>query len=143
MSFYKKNQLSKIIIKKLLKDIFAKYPVEFAYLFGSMASGQAGPLSDVDIAVYLEYHLPEKQQEEIIGALRSDIEKVLQMPDKIGLVLLNEELPPALERDIVYDGKLIYVKNDTARAYYETDVICRWLDYKPHHDRFMKEILNS
>lgn len=46
-------------------------------------------------------------QEETVGALRSDIEKALQMPDKIGLVLLNEELPPALERDIVYDGELI------------------------------------
>lgn len=92
--------LSLKIIKRFLKDIFAKYPVEFAYLFGSLARGEDGPLSDADIAVYLKRRLSKDTQEETIGALRSDIEKALQMPDKIGLVLLNEELPPAIDKFI-------------------------------------------
>ena len=140
---FNKQQLSKKIIKHLLKDIFAKYPVEFAYLFGSYATNEAGQLSDIDIAVYLDQNLREQEQEQTIGALRSDIEKALQMPDKIGLICLNQELAPFLERNIVYDGELIYEKNDTARVYYESGAICRWLDYQPHHNRFMKENLHS
>lgn len=31
--------------------------VKFAYLFGSVASGKAGPLSDLDLAVYLDGRL--------------------------------------------------------------------------------------
>ena len=30
------------------------YPVTLAYLFGSAARGEATPLSDVDVAVYLD-----------------------------------------------------------------------------------------
>jgi predicted nucleotidyltransferase len=125
-----------------IKTILQKHKeVLFAYLFGSYANGDNGPLSDVDIAVYLKNNLLSEEQENIAGALRSDLEKELQMPDKVGLVLLNEELPPALEHDIVYNGKLIYVQNETARSYYEAETICRWLDYKPHHERMMQEIL--
>lgn len=69
------------------------------------------------------------------------LEKTFKMPDKVDMVLLNEELPPALERSIVYDGELIYVKNDVVRMYYESDAVLRWLDYEPHHNKLMREIL--
>ncbi len=42
-------------LKRRLKPAFEKFPaVKFAYLFGSVAEGEAGPLSDIDIAVYLD-----------------------------------------------------------------------------------------
>ncbi len=138
--FFMLNQQT---ITSALQPIFSRYPVRFGYVFGSYASGDTGPLSDLDIAVYLDYELGARQQEELIGEIRADIEKQLAMPDKVDLVLLNQELPPALERSIVYDGQLIYNKDDTARAYFESDAICRWLDWKPHHDRFMQEILSA
>ena len=38
-----------------LGDAICTVPgVLFAYLFGSQATGRAGPLSDVDVAVYLD-----------------------------------------------------------------------------------------
>ncbi|MBE9485923.1 MAG: nucleotidyltransferase domain-containing protein [Desulfuromonadales bacterium] len=43
-----KNALDKI------NSLLAQAPhVQFAYLFGSCARGDTGPLSDIDIAVYL------------------------------------------------------------------------------------------
>lgn len=133
--------LTLALIQHSLQPIFSRYPIKFGYLFGSYATGDTGPLSDLDIAVYLDYQLPEAEQEEIVGQIRADIERQLSMPDKIDLVLLNQELPPALLRSIVYDGQLIYNQDDTSRAYFESDVICRWLDWKPHHDRLMQDIL--
>lgn len=42
-------------ISKKLSAIFEKIErVEFAYLFGSFARGDAFPFSDIDIAVYLK-----------------------------------------------------------------------------------------
>lgn len=130
-------------IQKNLEEILAKYPVHCGYLFGSCAQGNQGPLSDLDLAIYLETNLKEEQQEKITVAIQEMVAKALHLPDKVDVVLLNQELPPALERNIVYDGKLIYVKDDAARAYYEADAIKRWLDYKPHHTKLMREIFVS
>lgn len=46
-----------------------------------------------------------------------------------------------IERAIVYEGKLVYEDDLDERAFYEAAVISRWLDYKPHHDKLMAEIL--
>lgn len=130
-------------IQQKLKVILAKYPVNCGYVFGSGARGDRGPLSDLDLAIYLETDIKEEQQEEITAAIQEKAERALHLPEKVDIVLLNQEVPPALERNIVYDGRLIYVKNDTARAYYEADAIKRWLDYQPHHAKLMREILIS
>lgn len=130
-------------IQPQLKKILAKHPVNCGYLFGSIAENNPGPLSDLDLAVYLEVNLKENEQEEIIATIQNEIEKKLHLANQVDIVLLNQELPPALERNIVYDGKLIYIKDDIARAYYEADVIKRWLDYQPHHAKLMREIFVS
>jgi predicted nucleotidyltransferase len=43
-----------------LKRIFEQRGVVLAYLFGSQATGRAGPLSDVDFAVLLDQRLPRR-----------------------------------------------------------------------------------
>ena len=45
--------------KAQIRQILLKYPVEFAYLFGSYTTGNTGPLSDVDFAVYFREKLSE------------------------------------------------------------------------------------
>jgi predicted nucleotidyltransferase len=44
--------------------------VVFAYLFGSAATGRLRPLSDVDVAVYLDETAdPVEARQEVVGAL--------------------------------------------------------------------------
>ena len=38
-------------IKEICKEVFDKYDIEFAYLFGSYAKGKQKPTSDVDIMI--------------------------------------------------------------------------------------------
>lgn len=38
-------------IKKICKNVFSEYPIEYCYLFGSYAKGKATPSSDVDLLV--------------------------------------------------------------------------------------------
>ena len=68
--------------KQLPEDILKRLPeavhylnsleiVQFAYLFGSMASGRTGPMSDVDIAVFLdESEVNPETKLEILGKSR-------------------------------------------------------------------------
>ena len=51
------------------------HPVTLAYLFGSAARGETTPLSDVDIAVYLD--VPElAKRTRLYSALLADLEEV-------------------------------------------------------------------
>jgi predicted nucleotidyltransferase len=73
---------------KPTREVFARYRVIAAYLFGSQVSGTRTPLSDVDIAVLLEQG--RAAPDVIHAALISDLMLALRRSD-IGVVIL---LPP-------------------------------------------------
>ncbi len=130
---------TKLLFPKI-KKIFGKYPVILGYVFGSYAKGRVGRMSDLDLAIYFDKKKVKKEKwQELIEQIKDELEISFRMPEKIDLVSLNE-VPPLLEREIVYDGKLIYNKNDGIRAHYEAQAISRWLDWKWYQDRFDKAI---
>lgn len=96
--------------------------VKFAYLFGSRARGQAGPLSDTDLAVYLDrivnagaYRL--RLMEKLAKALKTD---------RLDLVVLNQA-PPLLRHEVIKYGRLL--KDDAARRVpFEAEAIREFLD---------------
>jgi predicted nucleotidyltransferase len=132
--------MKKQFLSTKLKPIFKKYPVEVAYLFGSAAKRRTGPLSDLDIAVLFNYSVPEKQQQRLRYDIQNQIGAKLKMYEKVDVVPLNLA-QPLLEREVVYDGKIIYNKNDAIRAHYEATAIGRWLDWKWYDDQFDRAIL--
>ncbi len=68
-----------------LQKVFEEFPeVVFSYLFGSVAEGKAGPLSDIDIAVFLK---PFKL--ESILPLHTALCRALKR-DEIDLLVLNQ-----------------------------------------------------
>lgn len=73
------------------------------------------------------------------GEIREEIGQVLQKYDAVDIVLLNEA-PPLLEREVIYDGQLIYSCDEAAQAHYQAGAVSRWLDYKWHYDRFAKKL---
>jgi len=96
--------------------------VKFAYLFGSRARGQAGPLSDMDIAVYLDGRI---HQAEYRLKLMEKLAKCLKS-DNLDLVVLNQA-PPLLRHEIVKYGRLL--KDDADRRVpFEAEAIRECLD---------------
>ena len=75
-----------------------------AYLFGSTARGETTPLSDVDIAVYLDEPNHERRTAAYLGLLRHLSQALANGP--VDLVLLNDA-PPALAGRIIA-GNLLY-----------------------------------
>ncbi len=103
------------------------YPVQFAYLFGSHARGQALPHSDVDVGVYLG-EPNEKTRLEIQASLLSDLMRALHTED-VDLVLLDQA-PPRFAYNVI-QGKPIYSANERARARAETKILSRYYDERP------------
>ena len=96
--------------------------VKFAYLFGSRARGQAGPLSDTDVAVYLDRRIKHgdyrlKLMEKLAKIIKSD---------NLDLVVLNQA-PPLLRHEIIKYGRIL--KDDASRRIpFEAEVIRECLD---------------
>ncbi len=129
------------------KIVFSKYPVLFAYLFGSYATGKTTARSDIDIAFFFDYSIPEREyraiKNEIEEALRKQLNIVSNQEAHTQILnnLYEKNIP--LEYEIVYNGKLFYIKDDGARAHYEACAIRRACDWKPRQERFNKAILEN
>lgn len=119
--------------------IFKKYPVLFAYVFGSYAKGRTTAKSDVDIAVFFDAKVVKEKYSAILGDLREELAQRLEAYDRIDIVALNNA-PPLLEREVVYEGKLLYALDKAAQAHYQARAVSRWLDFEWHHNRFVRKV---
>ncbi|HOH58865.1 MAG TPA: helix-turn-helix domain-containing protein [Bacilli bacterium] len=88
-------------IKNACFDIFKDYDVEYCYLFGSYAKGNANPKSDIDLLISV--NASGLQFFEIVERLREKLKKKIDLLDAKELeknILLVEE--------ILKDGVKIY-----------------------------------
>lgn len=128
-----------IDLENKLKSIFKKHKVIFAYLFGSRAAGKVGGLSDIDIAVYFEHTISPRERQRIRFEIEEDIEKKLNLPEKVDVIPLNEA-QPLLEREVVYNGKVIFSEDEDKRTHYEARAISRWLDWQYHQEKIDRAV---
>ena len=116
---------------KALKDkisrVFEDFPeVQFGYLFGSWAEGTEGPLSDLDIAVYMEPYSHESYIR-----LHTALARALKRSD-IDLLALNRTKNLILLEEIITKGILLYEKDPSKRIEYEAMTIHKVIDFKSH-----------
>jgi len=128
-------------VNKELSKLFKKYNIVFAYLFGSQATGKTGLLSDIDIAVYFDKKVFQKDyfdlRLELIGGLMDIFRR-----DDIDIVVLNEA-PYVLENKILREGKFIYSRDEKARNAYETKAFINYFDWDYFEEKFTKAILEN
>lgn len=111
-----------------LRSVLAKDErVDCAWLFGSVARGEAGPLSDVDVAVLLDAAVPPETRMDIAAALVEALERCC---GRVDLVLL-EEASPALRHRVFREGLLLFERDVRRRVAFETRGIQEYLDFQP------------
>lgn len=101
-------------LQKLSAALESEPDLAFAYLFGSVAKGRSGPLSDVDVAVY--FHPA--------GDSRSRFDRRIHLMAKLGKALSRDDVdvvslqdaPLDLAFEILAYGKLIFSKDDEQKA---------------------------
>ncbi len=98
--------------------------VKFAYLFGSHARSNSGPLSDIDVAVYLDNRFD-------FFAYRLRLMEGISRQIKgksFDLIVLNNA-PQTLKYEIIKEGKVL-IENKLKRIEFETRVIRDYLDFE-------------
>ena len=87
------------VLREYKRDYFEKYNIIAIGIFGSMARGEAGADSDVDICVKTKTPDPYS-----LVHIREDIENRLRVP--VDIIRIREKMNPDLrqriERDAIY-----------------------------------------
>lgn len=117
------------IMGKLTEFFSNRKDIAFAYLFGSMARNQARPLSDIDIAVYLENTSPDmdlfQERLELLHQLFA-----LLGTEKVDLILLNNS-PIELSYRILKSGRLVSENGPKKKKAFCEKTIREYLDLSP------------
>lgn len=119
-------------IEEKLRDLLMARPeasgIAAAYLFGSLARGNARPDSDVDIGVLYSKDPPKTLAGMGFG-LEADLESALGLP--VQLVVLNYA-PVDLIIRVLRDGKLLVDRDRSRRIQFEVRSRNEFWDLEPY-----------
>lgn len=125
-------------LRRILGPIFAKSQVKLAYLFGSHAKGQVGPMSDLDIAILWE----EKEPTPMLKSL------LLQRQIKDCLGTEKIEVGPLNNQDmsfcfsVISEGECLY-GDEKVRVEYEADLLNEYLDFQFFAEAYNRAFLDK
>jgi predicted nucleotidyltransferase len=108
--------------------IFSPRPVALAYLYGSQASGQATPLSDVDVAIVTERQLSARDRLRLELTLETALAAVVRHEVEVRVI---NHAPLLVRGTVVQTGILLYARDDAARVTFETAVRAAYFDFLP------------
>jgi uncharacterized protein len=100
-----------------------------AMLIGSQARGEAGPLSDVDLAVWSQPDLDRGQRWDLQLALLGAAQDTLRT-NEVDLVMLNEA-PPLFQHRAIRDGVRLVERDHDQRVRFETRALLDYFDTEP------------
>lgn len=115
--------------RKRLAEAMDCEGVVAAMLIGSQARGGAGPLSDVDVAVWHEPGLDPDARLRLQLDLASRAARALGT-DEVDVVLLNRA-PPLLRHHAIRDAVRLVERDRDERVRHETRAMLDYLDTKP------------
>ena len=115
-------------IKDLVTPVLAQIePICFAYLFGSYVTGNNGPLSDIDLAIYVKDGFEFTFQDKL--AVHADLCRALKSND-VDLVVLNQMDNLIIHEKIIHDGELFYLVDKKSWDHYVFTVTHAICDFK-------------
>jgi predicted nucleotidyltransferase len=117
---------------QVLEPIFVGYPaIAAAYVFGSVARGQAGPESDLDVGlVYRERDGTDHERLAPTLAVRLGQVSGHAVVDVVDL----EAQGPIFCHRVLCEGQRLYEADAARRIDFESETIVRALDFRPTYD---------
>ena len=113
--------------------------VKLAYLFGSQAGGNAGPLSDIDLAFYLDEKLGRVQALGKKVFLINRVSKILGT-DRVDVVVMNN-MPDSFNFEVIKNGKAI--ADSGIRTDVEVGIMGRYLDRRYYDQMFASRFIGK
>lgn len=123
--------IDKQSLVRQLRTVLQRHSVPFAVLHGSVAAGQTTPVSDVDVAVYVEsqdaFLTLVVELDEALPNRRVDLMNVARQPARIVYRVLAS-------------GELIHVTDEALYHEVKFRAMRDYLDFKPVHDRILRDM---
>jgi uncharacterized protein len=116
-----------------LRDALDCDGVVAASMFGSQATGRAGPLSDLDVAVWLDPTLSDSERFRLRLELTGLAASALAT-NEVDLVVLNDA-PPLLKHRALRSGVRLLDRDPIARVRLESRAVSEYLDTRPLRER--------
>lgn len=126
-----------------LNTIYEKYSniVVCMYLFGSINSCRATPLSDIDIAILFDHTTNEEQMDYFENKIFQDL-SVFFNTEEIDLIVLNKA-PLSIQYGVIKSKSKIYYKDFLKVADFENNIIIKYIDFKKYRDELNIAFINS
>jgi len=104
------------------------------YAFGSLATGNLKPLSDLDFGILVSSKLGKQKRFDKHLDLIGKFNEVLRT-DEVDLVMMNDA-PLRFSHNIIKSGKLLYCSNKTELSDFIEKTIKLYLDFRFFRDAF-------
>ncbi len=124
--------MQQINIARLKQALASEKSLVFAYLFGSFATGENTPLSDIDIAVYPAHNPALDERLGIIQRLSKELRL-----DRLDITFLNRCENLYLLEAILDHGILLLDRDPDLREYFEVMTHHKFLDFQFQRKLYM------
>lgn len=106
----------------------------FGYIFGSYGKGRISPLSDADIAVYMDERIEDRfdKRLEVLGIVTKTLKT-----DEVDVVVLNDA-PLSMVFQVLRTKRLLFSKDERERIRFEVNSIMSYLDTEPLREKAWK-----
>ncbi|MCL5987276.1 MAG: nucleotidyltransferase domain-containing protein [Actinobacteria bacterium] len=122
------------IITRSRKFLEPDEDILFALLFGSKITGRAGPLSDIDFAIYLKHRPFDNDQKlqfekklEILTRLIKEFGD--HYGDNVDLLILNNNYSPVVY-NVLNTGIAIFIRNNEDLIEFRLDFLRKFMDFE-------------
>jgi predicted nucleotidyltransferase len=116
-------------IQPVLREVCVKYDIALAYLYGSQARGNTGPLSDVDIAILFQPDVSRSERDNRLLRLIGEFMGIFHRSDVFVVDLADAS--PLLRHRVYRDGVLLFCANDRLRVKFMTEALRDYEDTRP------------
>ena len=122
---------SRQAINDALRPVLKRHSVPFAVLHGSVAAGQATPISDVDVAVYVD-------DQDCFLTVVAELDEAV--PDRRVDVMNLARQPALIYYRVLATGDVIHLADEELYQDEKFRVMREYLDFKPTHDRILQDM---
>lgn len=119
--------MKKIQLIVIISNVIRQYPVAFAYLVGSQATGKVTQLSDVDVAVYFDR--PKDKLTGLASELSAGLQAALGRQD-VDVIELNRAGIPVLS-SIMKNAAPLVINNIDEERDFKRSVYRKIVDFQP------------